>query len=209
LRDLFEATAEEASILTENLIMSYKGKRIFSSVTPITLKIWGRDQLGRFHLNIMLSSAHYGVPVACDKATYEYLRKNQLATSNSNSTLDLTASAEVTSDTDTASPMQGAQASDDNCDSDDDTFKLVIRSAITKDITLIVRPTTKCGAILKAFLKKAGVADNYPLLFGAAGGKKKGGKDPRLCVDGDKMGNEVEISEAELEDGDQVEIVGL
>jgi hypothetical protein len=72
-----------------------------------------------------------------------------------------------------------------------------------------VRPTTKCGAIVKAFLKKAGVADNYPAVFGAAGAKKKGGKDPRLCVDGDKMANEVEISEADLEDGDQVEIVGL
>ena len=72
-----------------------------------------------------------------------------------------------------------------------------------------MRPTTKCGAIVKAFLKKAGVADNYPAIFGAAGGKKKGAKYPTLCVDGDKMENEVEISQAELDDGDQVEIVGL
>ena len=53
------------------------------------------------------------------------------------------------------------------------------------------------------------MADNYPVVFGGAAGKKKGGKDPRLCIDGDKMENDVEIGEAELEDGDQVEIVGL
>jgi hypothetical protein len=206
LHDLFEATAEEASILTENLIMSYKEKRIFSSVTPVTLKIRGKDQLGRLFCSIMLLSAYSRVPVAYDKATYEYLRKNQLASSNSYSTLDHTAPAEGLSDTDATSPIQ---ASDDGSDQDDDTFKLVIRSAITKDITLIVRPTTKCGAIVKAFLKKAGVAGDYPGLFGAAGGMKKGGKDPKLCIDGDKMGNEVEISEAEVEDGDQAEIVGL
>jgi Ubiquitin-2 like Rad60 SUMO-like len=107
------------------------------------------------------------------------------------------------------SPPQGTQASDAESDSDDDTFKLVVQSAIAKAITLTVRPTTKCGAIVKAFLKKAGVADKYPAVFGIGGGKKKGGKDPRLCVDGDKMENDVQISEADLEDGDQVEIVGL
>ena len=108
-----------------------------------------------------------------------------------------------------ASPPHGTQASDAESDSECDTFKLVVRSVIAKDITLTVRPTTKCGAIVKAFLKKAGMADNYPAVFGVAGRKKNGSKDPRLCVDGDKMGNGDEISEADLEDGDQVEIVGL
>lgn len=187
--DLFEATAEEASILTENLIMSYRGKRIFSSVTPITLKIWEEDEL-----------------VACDKATYEYLRKHPLTAAESFSTLDPTMQTEIPPDTDAASPPQ---ASDAESDSDGDTFKLVVQSAIAKGITLTVRPTTKCGAIVKAFLKRAGVADNYPAVFGATVGKKKGGKDPKLRVDGDKMENEAEIGEADLEDGDQVEIVGL
>lgn len=76
---------------------------------------------------------------------------------------------------------------------------------------------------MKAFLKKANVADQYPKLFGVEStGKGKGGKkgaggkkgqasekEPALSVDGDKMGNDVEISEADLDDGDLVDVVGL
>jgi len=110
-----------------------------------------------------------------------------------------------------------SQATEATSDGDGDAFKLILRTAITKDITLTVRPTTKCGAIVKAFLKKAGVQDQYPGVFkeGAAAIKKttqRGkveDKDPRLCVDGDKMSNDVEIGEADLEDGDLIEVVGL
>ena len=84
-----------------------------------------------------------------------------------------------------------------------------------------MRPTTKCGAIVKAFLKKAGVADQYPAVFGEAaktkssGAPKKSGwgappkTDPRLCVDGEKLDNEAEIGDSELEEGDLVEVVGM
>lgn len=113
-----------------------------------------------------------------------------------------------------------------------------MRSALTqKDITLTVRPTTKCGAIVKAFLKKAGLIDLYP---GAGSDEppappvqvpppKKGGrkskvtlaaetaalaaaapaKDPRLCIEGDKMDNGTPIGEQDVEDGDMIEVVGL
>ncbi|KAF8073910.1 hypothetical protein FPV67DRAFT_1621405 [Lyophyllum atratum] len=204
-RDLFEATAEEAAILSDNLIMSYNGKRIYSSVTPMALRIWGEADL-----------------VACDKITYEYIRANPVAASHTLSTFDAaTPAPDASSDTDAASPSQEQQ--DAESDAEGETFKLILRSTISaKDITLTVRPTTKCGAIVKAFLKKAGVAEQYPNVFVADGGRaapkkaaKRGKKavvaekDPRLCVDGDKMGNDVEISEADLEDGDLVEVVGL
>lgn len=99
----------------------------------------------------------------------------------------------------------------------------MLRSAGNKDIALTVRSTTKCGAILRAFLKKLGIAEQYPGVFAqaepAAAAKKKGGKktkaaqaaekDPRLCIDGDKMNNETEIGDMDLEDGDMVEVVDL
>lgn len=101
-------------------------------------------------------------------------------------------------------------------------MKVIVRSSVTNDITLVVRPTTKCGAILKAFLKKAGMEEGYPELFendGAVSGKSKGkrgrksgpgsGKDPRLSIDGDRLNNDMSIGETDLEDGEMVEVVGL
>ena len=101
------------------------------------------------------------------------------------------------------------------------TFKIVLRSALTtsKEITLTVRPTTRCDAIVKAFITKAGLEEgNYPDLF--AGDKGKGGKkgrksavgsrkDPRISLDGDKLANDTQIGQVGLEDGDMVEVVGL
>jgi hypothetical protein len=87
-------------------------------------------------------------------------------------------------------------------DDDGDIFKLVVRSGITKDVTLKVRPATTCGAIVKAFLKRAVIADQY-----LEGRSIRGG--PRLMIDGERMDPETPISEADLEDGDQVEVDGL
>lgn len=111
------------------------------------------------------------------------------------------------------------------------TFKLVLRSALTgaNTISLVVRQTTKCGAIVKAFIKKAGLEERYPELFDSSGsntgnskkGKKNNGgartgtscqlseKQARLCIDGEKQDNDAVIGEADLEDGDMVEVVGL
>lgn len=99
-------------------------------------------------------------------------------------------------------------------------FHLLVRSERTKDqdISLLVRPTTKCGAIVRAFLKKAGLEAEYPPGGSAPPAKGRGrtrtkvvaaNKVPMLSVDGDKMDPEAEIGEADLEDGDMVEVVDL
>ena len=148
--------------------------------------------------------------VACDKGTYEYMRKNPGILSQLSFGPETAPTPEEPSSGEEPSASQATEASSDG---DGDAFKLILRSAITKDIALTVRPTTKCGAIVKAFLKKAGVQDQYSGVFkeGAGASKKTRGqeKDPRLCVDGDKMSNDVEIGEADLEDGDLIEVVGL
>ncbi|KIM43006.1 hypothetical protein M413DRAFT_443821 [Hebeloma cylindrosporum] len=211
-RELFEATAEDANIPVDNLIMTYEGKRIFRSVTPQTLKIW----------------ADNAELVAYEKRAYEYIQNNphsivRAAASTASMATEPhptpNASQQPTHQESDAESQSDAGNDDDD---EDDKFKLILRSAQTgdKDITLTVRPTTKCGAILRAFLKKAGLADRpeYKDVFAGAGaggtGKSKGkqggkGKDPRLCVDGDKMDNQAEIGDADLEDGDMVEVVGL
>ncbi|KAG6878517.1 hypothetical protein C0993_005448 [Termitomyces sp. T159_Od127] len=157
-QDLFEAAAEEACVRVENLILTYEGRRIYASVTPMTFQMRGEVEL-----------------VGCDKVTYEYMR-----------THPINATPEIPD----APPSHD---DDEESDADGETFKLVLRSSLTNDITLTVRPTTKCGAIVKAYLKKAGLA----------------GTDARLCVDGDKMGHDAEIGDADLDDGDMVEVVGL
>jgi len=138
---------------------------------------------------------------ASDFATFEYLREHRHerpspigdAVPQESSPLNGTEDDEPESETQSVAD-----------DDDDDVFKLIVRSGVTKDITLKVRPTTSCGAIVKAFLKRAGLADKYP------GGKNPRGKrEPRLMVDGEHMDPETLISEAELEDGDQVEVDGL
>lgn len=68
------------------------------------------------------------------------------------------------------------------------------------------------------------MADQYPEVFADApakpAAKKRGrpskiatvaaaAKDPRLCIDGDKMDNQTPIGDMDLEDGDMVEVVGL
>lgn len=96
-------------------------------------------------------------------------------------------------------------------DEDEEKLKLTFRSAVTKPITLTVRPTTRCSVILKAFLKRAGMADKV-----SASPVKKGKKGksavfagPALMVDGDKLDPDSEIGSADVEDGDLIEVVGL
>lgn len=158
--------------------------------------------------------------MACNKATFDYLRTHPLT---SQTDPDELSDTEVASRDGSISPTHDPNTSDAESQGGD-TFKLILRSAITpKDITLTVRPTTKCGAIVKAFLKSAGFANQYPGVgesggprksVGGKGAKGKAGKgvdekDPRLCIDGEKMNNEAEIGDADLEDGDLVEVVGL
>ncbi|KAJ3810104.1 hypothetical protein EV368DRAFT_81047 [Lentinula lateritia] len=229
--ELFESVAEEANVLADKLVMAYRGNRFFSSVTPQTLNIW--------------SDAEF---VACDLPTYEYkrkiaaeqLRSEAAAKANKTTTDPPSNIIEIDSDEEDArigpsSFMYNNDVDHSNAsvalqtpvgdDQDEDKFKLVLRSALTsKDITLNVRSTTKCGAIVNAFLKKAGLMDKYPALSdGAADGsslqkKTKSrrsvagstiNKVPKLSIDGDKVGNDIEIGDYDLEEGDMVEVVDL
>ncbi|KAK7057000.1 hypothetical protein VNI00_002718 [Paramarasmius palmivorus] len=229
-RDLFESAAEDFQVLSENLILTYRGNRFFSSVSPASLHMF-----------------HEAEVTACDLKTYDYIRKSRttyerrpaispvksLARPTSVPSID---AIEITSDSDDAvslAPINELNDSDDDepanipasqepapVESAGDTIKLTIRSGMTsKDVTLTVRTTAKCGAIVKAFLKKAGLESNYPAFMSGQMEPSPSGKKPKkaavppkipmLCLDGDKIGNNEEIGSLDLEDGDMVEVVGL
>lgn len=185
--------------------------------------------------------------VACDLPTYEYkrkmaaeqLRSEAAAKANKTTTDPPSNIIEIDSDEEddrigpssfmynndddhlnaSVALQTGAPAGDDQ---DEDKFKLVLRSALTsKDITLNVRSTTKCGAIVNAFLKKAGLTEKYPALSADGSSLQKKTKSkrgvagstinnvPKLSIDGDKVGNDIEIGDYDLEEGDMVEVVDL
>ncbi|KDQ25903.1 hypothetical protein PLEOSDRAFT_1066923 [Pleurotus ostreatus PC15] len=198
---LFDSVADSASVLVNNLRVSYNGVRLFASVTADALEMPPEAEL-----------------VACDRATFEYLRNQSLPSigGDINALIDEEESVAAADKSDESDAESEASQSD--------TFKLIIRSKLTKDkdITLTVRPTTKCGAIVKAFLKKAGLSEQYPLAgeVGAPakpqpknkkgkGSKAVAAKDPKLSIDGDEADNGTQIEAFDLEDGDQVEVVGL
>ncbi|KAI0631929.1 hypothetical protein C8Q77DRAFT_1122755 [Trametes polyzona] len=198
--------ADGVSTLEDNVVLMHDGKRVFPSSTPHSIGIWAEAELE-----------------ACQKATYQYLQENKRMRSESVAPMSLQDLARRSpSHARSPSPLQfsdvgparAASVSDED-DKPADTFHLVIRSERTKgrDITLLVRPTTKCGAIVRAFLKKAGLDSEYPpnapVAKGRGRGKAAPAKTPLLSVDGDKMDPETEIGDADLEDGDQVDVVGL
>ncbi|KAH9080569.1 hypothetical protein EDB83DRAFT_2215545 [Lactarius deliciosus] len=188
--------ANAAGILTSSLVLTHGGARVFASATPHSLKIWAEAQMGTVHMSDIC------VLDASDVTTFEYLREQRhephppLAGSSTSWTPPPGSMEDGESESDVQSVAE----------EDDDTFKLVVRSGMTKDVTLKVRPTTSCGAIVKAFLRRAGIADNYPE---GKSSRKSAVGGPRLMIDGDRMDPDTPISEADLEDGDQVEVTGL
>ncbi|KAJ6508476.1 hypothetical protein C8R45DRAFT_444465 [Mycena sanguinolenta] len=191
-RDLFEAVAEDEAVLVESLVMSYKGRELIPAVTPAALDLWGEAELQ-----------------ACDKTTWAYIRSHPTGSTNP------IQAAEISDDSDDEPTIL---ESDAESDAGGETFKLVLQSKATKSITLTVRPTTTCGAIVQAFLKKAGLADKYNLSAkgprkSVGGGSKKkqaqGLPEPQLVIDGDKMASHVPIGDMDLDDGDAVDVVGL
>ena len=132
--------------------------------------------------------------------TYEYLREHRQERPLPNADTLCQGSSPPPSAEDGESESDSQLMADDD---DGDIFKLVVRSGVTKDFTLQVRQTTTCGAIVKAFLKRAGIADQYIEARSIRGG------GPRLMIDGERMDPETPISGADLEDGDQVEVGGL
>ena len=145
-------------------------------------------------------------PDACLGTTYELLRGSRLGAPSSSH----------------VAITEGEESGDGSSDTDsidgtaEDTFRLTLRSTKTpKGIVLTVRPQTKCGAILKAYLRKAGLANEYLEYDSGARGRNRGrpsiiiASGLRLVVDGDKLDNEIEIREADVEDGDIIEVTGL
>jgi Ubiquitin-2 like Rad60 SUMO-like len=135
-------------------------------------------------------------------ATYEYLREHRQERPPPTSGALAPGSSPPPGSAEDGDSESDSQSMAD--DGDGDIFKLVVRSGVTKDVTLKVRPTTTCGAIVKAFLKRAEIADQY-----LEGRSIRGGGGPQLMIDGERMDPEAPISEADLEDGDQVEVDGL
>lgn len=202
---------------------------MFPSSTPHSIGIWAEAELGLFLPHACVVPCPFSScigPDACDQTTSLYLQENRRLRSESVAPLGPSQahdggrspsparSPSVTelSDPDTTGPPSDHVHKDEK---PPDTVRLVVRSERTKgrDISLLVRPTTKCGVIVRAFLKKAGLEAEYPedAPAGKARGRGKAAptKTPALCVDGEKMSPETEIGEADLEDGDQVDVVGL
>ena len=98
-----------------------------------------------------------------------------------------------------SSPSRQSQndtgAESDTSQGKNDTFKLTLQSG-SHSITVTVRPTTKCGSIVSTFVKKL----NLPAAKA---------KNAFIEVDGEKMNPGSEIGDADMEDGDQVDIGGL
>ncbi|EIM85993.1 uncharacterized protein STEHIDRAFT_157519 [Stereum hirsutum FP-91666 SS1] len=195
---LLSEIADEKNMLDYNIVLTYERSRVVAGATPHSLKVWAEAEME-----------------ASTKTTFEYIRENPQH--NQPTTLSHVNGTSQSHNTRAPSLQPGGGDSDESDsdvqsqdDTEDETFKLVLRSAETKNknITLTVRPTTTCGAIVKAFLKRAGLAEKYP--EGKSARRKSGaGVGPRLVVDGDKLDPETPISEADLDDGDQVEVVGL
>lgn len=174
---LFEELADLAAVLVDHLVVSHDGKRLFASGTPHGLRIWAEGELE-----------------ACDQTTWDYIRAQR----------HQQAPKAAQSSNDSPSPERESDAESEAESTGGDKIKLVLRSAATEDnVNLTVRPTTTCGAIVKAFLKAAGLSDRYPVSPRTAQAM------PQLMVDGDKMADDIEIGEADLDDGDLVEVVGL
>ncbi|KAI8994208.1 hypothetical protein BD414DRAFT_481764 [Trametes punicea] len=202
--------ADLAGIRSDSVVLTLDGKRVFPPSTPHSVGIWAEAELE-----------------ACDSSTYQYLQQNKRLRSESvaPTALSLAAGTPRRSPSCARSPSitelsdsgSGAAESEpeEKTAGHADAFHLVVQSERTKgkNITLRVLPTTKCGTIVRVFLKKAGLEAEYS--EGAPAGKVRGrgkaavAKFPMLSVDGDKMDPETEIGEADLEDGDQVEVVGL
>lgn len=143
---------------------------------------------------------------ACLAETYEVLEDNHLRAPSG--------SCATTAEGDES----GGGSSDAGSigDAAEGTFKLTLRSVKTpKGVVLTVRPQTKCGAIVKAYLRKAGLDNDYLEHDTSTRIRNRGRRSiviasgPQLVVDGDKLDNDVQIREADVEDGDIIEVTGL
>ncbi|EKM79265.1 hypothetical protein AGABI1DRAFT_128422 [Agaricus bisporus var. burnettii JB137-S8] len=263
-RNLFDSVARDIRIHVSILVLTHKNKRLFASATPDALGLWGEAEFVGCHsgtyeyLQKEARDKRQTPSPAKERPPHHPVSENTNfinILSDDEDSDDEAFSNQLNNQPDTqpssprkSSPPQPQASQESEAESDDGgKFKLVLRSdKSAKDIALIVRPTTKCGSIVKAYIKKIGLTDLYPHIFdenGSAsapaapptttrgrGGRGRGGRgrgrgrgkakvqaetpnvplsDPRITVDGDRMENDAEIGDADLEDGDMVDVVGL
>jgi hypothetical protein len=143
---------------------------------------------------------------ACDKQTYEYIQTHRHRSPGPSNALNVASQSRGVSP---AAAGESAAESDAEESGGGETFKITLRASSLKPLTLTVKQTTKCSSIIKAFLKHHNLSDKYA----SSPVKDKKGKAsapaPALVVDGDRLDPNDEISVADLEDGDMVEVTGL
>lgn len=145
-------------------------------------------------------------PEACDKNTFDYLQTHRLSSPN-DAADDAFTSRDATPFSIEESSSALSEAAEDS--GDEDTFRIKLQSTLTKPVTLTVRQSTKCSAVINAFLRHHNLSDKYtsPRKGQKTSGTRPTG--PALVVDGDRLNPDDELSVADLEDGDMVEVVGL
>ncbi|EIN12924.1 hypothetical protein PUNSTDRAFT_82406 [Punctularia strigosozonata HHB-11173 SS5] len=192
LRAVFEGTADEADMLVDNVVLMQDGIRVFPSSTPHGLNMWAEGELE-----------------ACNKQTFEYLRTHRNTRGRSPSIPPAESHGPPRSPSllpfaPSEQDTSGSDLGSDTQESASDTFKIVLRAEkAPKDVILLVRPTTLCSTIVAAFLKANGLVEQYPDPASTAKNV------PHLVVDGDRMPPNAPISDADLEEGDMVEVAGL
>ncbi|KAI5121071.1 hypothetical protein M0805_008585 [Coniferiporia weirii] len=185
---LLNQFAAQVGAATSEVVITYNGKKVFATSTPATLSIWSEAELE-----------------ICTEYVYRFMKEQERLRRLAGSTEGGTGAqdSEVGAGVRTESGVNPAQAhasTESGAESDashdrSDTFRLHLRSD-AETITVTVRPTTKCRAIVASFLRKTGRP--------AAAAKKA-----RIEVDGIKLATDSEIGTADLEDGDLIDIVGL
>ncbi|EJC98048.1 uncharacterized protein FOMMEDRAFT_137384 [Fomitiporia mediterranea MF3/22] len=170
---LFHEVADAGDIPVNRLVVLFNNHRVYPFSTPQTFSIWSEADL-----------------VAYEEHVYQYV-KSQLQSPPPVKD----ASVAPTDNRPGTTSVHEYNGERDVAQDKADTFKLHVRSGETT-ITVAVRNTTKCSAIVSNVLKKLGKP---------ASAEKKA----RIEVDGEKLGPNSEIGEVELEDGDLVDIVGV
>ncbi|THH05500.1 hypothetical protein EW145_g4751 [Phellinidium pouzarii] len=176
---LFDEVAEQYGIATEDVIVTYDNKKVFAASTPATLSIWSGAELE-----------------VCSDNIFNYIKEQESAHMFAPSVENSNTLGNVTAETDPAAFASTDSGAESDVSHDKgDTFRLHLRSG-AETVTVTVRPTTKCSAIVASFLRKMGKP--------ATGAKKA-----RVEVDGEKMCPDSCIGDADLENGDLVDIVGV
>jgi hypothetical protein len=177
------AVADLAGVRAGDLVLAHAGRRVFAaSATPAALGIWAAGELD-----------------ASTSATFEFLREERARARSASVQPEAPADDEIEFTGSAKTPRGGSPApAPEPAEAGEAKFRLVVRAAGAKELAINVRRSTTCGTIVRAFVKAAGLSV-APAVAAKA----------RVVVDGERMDPDAEIGEADLEEGDMVEIAGL